>query len=138
MIAAMPRQRPLIASATLTALAGALLLVLPGCAGPGPALDTRYNAQGQTALNAIAIGLEIVNPGPQRQANGNLHCAPQAPAQIDALIALLRDILSRHPVQPDRIINLSDIVPQRKCGPGPAFPCRPLAAPGRRRAGALA
>ena len=86
--------------------------------------------QGQTALNASSIGIEIVNPGPQRQADGSTRYAPYAAAQIDTLIGLLRDIQRRHPVRPDRIVGHSDIAPQRKLDPGPAFPWQRLAAAG--------
>ncbi len=91
--------------------------------------------QGNTMLNASSIGIEIVNPGPQQTQDGRLSApnapnapyAPYAPAQIDALIVLLRDIVQRHGVRPERIVGHSDIQPQRKQDPGPAFPWQRLA-----------
>ena len=83
--------------------------------------------QGQSALNASSIGIEIVNPGRQLRADGSSTFAPFSPAQIDALIALLQGIVARHGVRPERIVGHSDIAPQRKDDPGPAFPWRRLA-----------
>ena len=86
--------------------------------------------QGQTALNASAIGIEIVNPGRQQRADGSSAFAPFTAAQIEALIALLQGIQARHGVRPDRIVGHSDIAPQRKDDPGPAFPWQRLAQAG--------
>jgi len=83
--------------------------------------------QGHALLNASSIGIEIVNPGPQTGADGRRVFAPYPPAQIDALIALVRDIVQRHQIPPGRILGHSDIAPQRKTDPGPTFPWRRLA-----------
>ena len=89
--------------------------------------------QGHAMLNAGSIGIEIVNAGPQRQADGSTTFAPYPAAQIDALIALVRDIAARHRIRPDRILGHSDIAPQRKVDPGPAFPWQRLADAGLMR-----
>jgi N-acetylmuramoyl-L-alanine amidase len=83
--------------------------------------------QGHAMLNASSIGVEIVNPGPRTQPDGSRVYAPYAPDQIAALIPLLRGIQARHAIRPDRILGHSDIAPQRKQDPGPAFPWRALA-----------
>lgn len=82
-----------------------------------------------TYLNASSIGIEIVNPGYSDTPQGRLwHPYPQA--QIDVLIALLRQIVARHAIQPGNILGHSDIAPQRKIDPGPLFPWQQLAAAG--------
>ena len=86
--------------------------------------------RGQTPLNASSIGIEIVNPGPLRQADGSIVFAPYPAAQIDVLIPLMRAIMARHGIRGDRILGHSDIAPQRKVDPGPAFPWQRLAAAG--------
>jgi N-acetylmuramoyl-L-alanine amidase len=83
--------------------------------------------QGHAMLNASAIGIEIVNPGLRTLADGSRGFAPYPQAQVDALIPLIQDIVARHHIAPDRILGHSDIAPQRKVDPGPAFPWRRLA-----------
>lgn len=75
-------------------------------------------------LNTSSIGIEIVNAG--RLADGSWQ--PYSPAQIDSLIALINDIRTRHPIADAHIVGHSDIAPQRKLDPGPAFPWAQLAA----------
>jgi N-acetylmuramoyl-L-alanine amidase len=71
---------------------------------------------GATEINSLSIGIEIVNPGHD---NGY----PDFPAeQIDAVIALSRDILARHRIRPERVLAHSDIAPSRKQDPGEKFP----------------
>ena len=82
--------------------------------------------QGRTWLNASSIGIEIVHPGYRDDADGR-HWYPWNQQQIDALIPLLKDILQRHNLTPDRVIGHSDIAPQRKVDPGPLFPWQQLA-----------
>ena len=71
---------------------------------------------GETDINSRSIGIEIVNPGHARGA------PPFAAAQIDAAIALCRDIAARHAISPQRILAHSDIAPGRKQDPGEIFP----------------
>jgi N-acetylmuramoyl-L-alanine amidase len=80
--------------------------------------------EGETDINARSIGIEIANPG---------HDAgyPDFPeAQIDAVIALCRDILARRPMRPDRVVAHSDVAPSRKNDPGEKFPWQRLHAAG--------
>ena len=78
--------------------------------------------KGQTQLNAASIGIEIVNLGDK---NGEWAEYPKE--QIDAVIALVKDIVKRHDIRPDRVVGHSDIAPQRKSDPGPKFPWKRLA-----------
>ena len=83
--------------------------------------------KGATMLNAPSIGIEIVNPGEETAADGTRRFAPYPPAQIELLVRLVRDIVARHQIKPERILGHSDIAPQRKPDPGAAFPWRALA-----------
>ncbi len=75
-------------------------------------------------VNSNSIGIEIVNPGHEF----GYRTFPDL--QIDAVIALCRDILTRHDIRPDRIIAHSDMAPERKEDPGELFPWDRLAANG--------
>ncbi len=78
--------------------------------------------QGQTQLNAASIGIEIVNGGFR---DGAWREYPKA--QMDVVLALVRQIVARHEIRPDRVVGHSDIAPQRKVDPGPRFPWKRLA-----------
>ncbi|MCY3940179.1 MAG: N-acetylmuramoyl-L-alanine amidase [Gammaproteobacteria bacterium] len=91
---------------------------------------------GDDALNASSIGIEIVNrsacsPVPL----GNEPAPPEDRCefhdfdaeQIDLVIELVLDILERHPrIDPVDIVGHSDIAPDRRLDPGPTFPWRRL------------
>lgn len=85
--------------------------------------------QGRTWLNGTTIGIELVNQGYYEGPNGR-YWRPYAPAQIDALIVLLKDIMRRHQLAPGSILGHSDVAPQRKVDPGPLFPWQRLAEAG--------
>jgi len=83
----------------------------------------RSHWRGREALNASSIGIEIVN------LHGDRHDYPAG--QVEALIALGREIIARHPaIVPRNVVGHSDIAPQRKIDPGLRFPWRALAAAG--------
>jgi len=82
-----------------------------------------------TQLNNSSIGIEIVNPGWKDTPNGRVY-APFPQSQINALIPLVRDIVTRHHIAPENVLGHSDIAPLRKQDPGPMFPWRQLAAAG--------
>lgn len=82
--------------------------------------------QGRTWLNSSSIGIEIVNPGFDDTPNGRVWY-PYSEAQIQSLIALLKDIVKRNHIEPRHIIGHSDIAPLRKLDPGPMFPWKRLA-----------
>jgi N-acetylmuramoyl-L-alanine amidase len=79
-----------------------------------------------TQLNNSSIGIEIVNPGWKDTPNGRVY-APFPQSQIDAIIPLVRDIVSRHHIAPDNVLGHSDIAPLRKQDPGPMFPWKQFA-----------
>ncbi|MET1079455.1 MAG: N-acetylmuramoyl-L-alanine amidase [Pseudomonas sp.] len=85
--------------------------------------------QGRTWLNASSLGIELVNPGYRDTPNGR-EWYPYAPAQIEALIRLLKDLVQRYDIAPERIVGHSDIAPLRKLDPGPLFPWQRLAEAG--------
>ncbi|WP_459207373.1 N-acetylmuramoyl-L-alanine amidase [Pseudomonas sp. MLB6B] len=81
---------------------------------------------GRTWLNSTSIGIEIVNPGFTDTPQGRIW-HPYSEAQIQSLIALLKDIVKRNGIQPRYIVGHSDIAPLRKQDPGPLFPWKRLA-----------
>lgn len=84
--------------------------------------------KGATALNASSIGIEIVNLGGRRGPNGvGLKFQDFDPEQIDRVVELVKEIVARHQIRPDRILGHSDIAPTRKNDPGPKFPWKRLA-----------
>jgi N-acetylmuramoyl-L-alanine amidase len=79
---------------------------------------------GEIDINSCSVGIEIANPGHD-------FGYPDFPEQqIEAVIALCRDILARHPIRADRVLAHSDIAPSRKQDPGEKFPWRRLHAAG--------
>jgi N-acetylmuramoyl-L-alanine amidase len=82
--------------------------------------------KGHTQLNASSIGIEIVNLGYRDGPDGRKFFDFPKP-QMDLIVALVKDIVKRHDIKPDRILGHSDIAPQRKSDPGPRFPWKRLA-----------
>lgn len=79
---------------------------------------------GETDINSLSIGIEIANGG---------HPAglPAYPTpQIDAVVALCRDIAERWQIRPERVLGHSDVAPVRKVDPGEKFPWGRLHAEG--------
>ena len=76
----------------------------------------RGSWKGETDLNSASIGIEIVNPGHE----GGSPLFPDR--QIEAAIALARDICARWAIAPERVLAHSDIAPARKRDPGEVFP----------------
>jgi N-acetylmuramoyl-L-alanine amidase len=70
---------------------------------------------GESSLNHVSIGIEIVNPGHE------WGYRPFPEPQMAAVEELCRDILARHPVPPYRVVGHSDIAPDRKADPGELF-----------------
>lgn len=85
--------------------------------------------EGRTWLNSSSIGIEIVNPGFRDTPTGRVWY-PYTEAQIEAVEALLTDIVKRNHIEPRHVIGHSDIAPLRKQDPGPLFPWKRLAAKG--------
>ena len=99
--------------------------------------------QGRDHLNDQSIGIEIVYESrcprePTRLAetspwDAEAHCLyPDYPQdQVDVVIKLCKEILSRHPeIDASRVIGHSDVQPENKTDPGPRFPWRQLFAAG--------
>ncbi len=83
--------------------------------------------RGHQMLNASSIGIEIVHPGFRLRPDGTREVLPFPKAQIDALLPLMKDIVQRHRIRPERIVGHSDVLPQWKEDPGPMFPWQRLA-----------
>jgi N-acetylmuramoyl-L-alanine amidase len=79
---------------------------------------------GERDLNFVSIGIEIVNPGHE------WGYRPFPEPQMAAVERLCRDILSRHPIPPHRVVGHSDVAPDRKTDPGELFDWRRLARAG--------
>jgi len=80
-------------------------------------------------LNAASIGIEIVHPGSRETPQGREYL-PFPQAQIDLLVPLLKAIVARHGIRPDRILGHGEVDPGRKVDPGPTFPWKRLAEEG--------
>ena len=83
--------------------------------------------QGESNINSASIGIEIVNGG-HGFLDDNGQLPPFPDVQINALIALCKDIMSRHGNL--TVLGHSDIAPARKIDPGEHFPWQGLAAAG--------
>jgi N-acetylmuramoyl-L-alanine amidase len=71
--------------------------------------------KGETDTNSRSIGIEIQNPGHRLGYRG----FPEP--QMDAVVALCRDIVSRHDIPPEHVLAHSDVAPGRKIDPGELF-----------------
>jgi len=70
---------------------------------------------GESDLNWVSIGIEIVNPGHE----WGYRKFPEP--QMTAVEALCRDIVGRHRIPSYRVVGHSDIAPDRKADPGELF-----------------
>ncbi len=73
-------------------------------------------------LNSSSIGIEIVHPGYVQMPDGRKVFAPFPKEQIDVLIPLVKDIVRRHEIKPERILGHGEVTPSYKEDPGPTFP----------------
>jgi N-acetylmuramoyl-L-alanine amidase len=80
--------------------------------------------KGERDVNAVSIGVELVNPGHE------LGYAEFPQMQIEALIGLLDAIRGRWTIPNGRILGHSDVAPGRKIDPGEKFPWKQLALDG--------
>ena len=74
------------------------------------------NWHGETDINSVSIGIEIVNQGHE---SGS---PPFPDEQIVATIKLVQDITKRWDIPQKRVLAHSDIAPLRKPDPGEMFP----------------
>ncbi|HML11177.1 MAG TPA: N-acetylmuramoyl-L-alanine amidase [Stellaceae bacterium] len=79
---------------------------------------------GETTLNTVSIGIEIVNPGHE------WGYRPFPEVQMEVVEALCRDIMERRRIPAHRVVGHSDIAPTRKSDPGELFDWRRLARAG--------
>ncbi len=77
---------------------------------------------GITDINSVSIGIELVNPGHE------FGYREFPPAQMEALAALCKDIVSRHEIK--TVLGHSDVAPSRKQDPGELFDWNWLAGQG--------
>ncbi len=77
--------------------------------------------RGQRDINAISIGIEIVNPGHE------FGYRSFPPAQMQAVRDLCQDIMRRHAIPAKNILGHSDVAVARKIDPGELFDWRYLA-----------
>ena len=71
--------------------------------------------KGERDINSCSIGIEIHNPGHDRG-------YPDFPkVQMAAVLALGRDIVTRHAIRPEHVLAHSDVAPRRKIDPGEKF-----------------
>ena len=75
---------------------------------------------GNTDINSTSIGIELDNNGSETYED----------AQINTLVALVKDIQERHRIKPMNVVGHSDVAPGRKVDPGPYFPWGRLAESG--------
>lgn len=68
-------------------------------------------------LNSASIGIELDNDGHE----------PYPEAQVQALLALLADIKTRHEIPRENFLGHGDVAPGRKVDPGALFPWKRLA-----------
>lgn len=80
--------------------------------------------EGETDSNSRSIGIEIDNPG------HSLGYIDFPAVQMDAVIALCRDILRRHAIPARHVLAHSDVAPGRKIDPGERFDWRLLVGQG--------
>jgi N-acetylmuramoyl-L-alanine amidase len=71
--------------------------------------------EGESELNTVSIGIEIVNPGHE------WGYRPFPEEQMAAVEGLCHDLLSRYPIPAHRVVGHSDIAPERKADPGELF-----------------
>ena len=80
--------------------------------------------RGVSDVNAVSIGVELVNPGHD-------HGYPSFPhAQVGSLIRLLDDVRGRWSISDAKVVGHSDVAPGRKIDPGERFPWKEVAARG--------
>ncbi len=71
--------------------------------------------RGRGALNDVSVGVELVNPGHE------WGYRPFPEPQVEALVALARDVVRRWAIPPARVLAHSDVAPERKQDPGELF-----------------
>ncbi|MBO6902439.1 MAG: N-acetylmuramoyl-L-alanine amidase [Rhizobiaceae bacterium] len=76
---------------------------------------------GVTDINSCSVGIEIVNRG------HDFGYEDFPDVQVESVISLCRDIVTRHNIPAPRVLAHSDVAPGRKIDPGERFPWGRLA-----------
>ncbi|WP_274424429.1 N-acetylmuramoyl-L-alanine amidase [Chelativorans sp. YIM 93263] len=101
---------------------GRIVQMVPEAARAWHAGKSIWN--GASDVNSLSIGVEIAN-------RGHAYGYPDFPEpQVEAVIALSRDICLRHRILPQNVLAHSDVAPGRKIDPGEKFPWDRLARAG--------
>jgi len=82
------------------------------------------NWRGKYRVNDFSIGIELVNPGHE------FGYRPFTEKQMESLIALCKEIKTRHPIENRNVIGHSDVATERKEDPGELFNWKMLAEEG--------
>jgi N-acetylmuramoyl-L-alanine amidase len=69
----------------------------------------------ETDINSASVGIEIQNPGHE------LGYPDYPEAQMQSVVALCQDIVTRNAISPTRVLGHSDVAPGRKIDPGEKF-----------------
>ena len=80
---------------------------------------------GESDINSCSIGIEIQNQGAALDV-----LPPYGRRQMEAVVALSKDIVKRHNIPAHRVLAHSDVAPHRKQDPGVHFDWRRLALEG--------
>ncbi len=81
----------------------------------------RSHWAGEDDVNSASIGIELANPGIGAAAH------PFPEPQMAALETLLRGVVARWGIRPERVVGHACVAPGRKVDPGPRFDWRRLA-----------
>jgi N-acetylmuramoyl-L-alanine amidase len=76
--------------------------------------------EGDTDINDLSIGIEIVNPGHPYPGYESVY-RPFPDLQMKALIDLASEVVKRHHIKPSYILGHSDVAWRRKIDPGELF-----------------
>lgn len=71
--------------------------------------------EGESDLNAVSLGVEVVNPGHE------WGYRPFPENQMSAVEKLCRVLVSRYSIRAHRVVGHSDVAPERKADPGELF-----------------
>lgn len=77
-------------------------------------------------VNSNSIGIEIINSGYDINDVKKYPAHPYTEAQMDAVIALSKDLINCYNIEPSCVVGHSDVAPTRKIDPGPHFPWKLL------------
>lgn len=80
--------------------------------------------RGETKINHVSVGIEIVNPGHEF----GYRAFPKV--QMQSVLSLSKDVIARHGIAARNVVGHSDVAPARKEDPGELFDWQWLAGEG--------